>query len=42
LLVCDTTGPDGSIEIDAPLGDVGLASSAQMGTVGGATERGTR
>ena len=30
----------GSIEIDAPLGDVGLASGTQMGTVGGATDEG--
>jgi len=35
-----TTGPKGSIEIDAPLGDVGLASGTQMGTVGGATDEG--
>jgi pseudomonalisin len=35
-----TTGPNGSVEIDAPLADVGLASGTQMGTVGGATDEG--
>jgi pro-kumamolisin-like protein len=34
------TGPNGRIEVDAPLGDVGLASGTQMGTVGGATDEG--
>jgi pseudomonalisin len=34
------TGPNGRIEIDAPLADVGLASGTQMGTVGGATDEG--
>jgi pseudomonalisin len=35
-----TTGQNGVIEVDAPLGDVGLASGTQMGTVGGATDEG--
>jgi pseudomonalisin len=35
-----TAGPKGSIEIDAPLAQVGLASGTQMGTVGGATDEG--
>jgi len=34
------TGPNGRIEVDAPLSDVGLASGTQMGTVGGATDEG--
>jgi hypothetical protein len=34
------TGPNGRIEVDAPLADVGLASGTQMGTVGGATDEG--
>lgn len=34
------TGPQGRIEVDAPLSDVGLASGTQMGTVGGATDEG--
>jgi pro-kumamolisin-like protein len=34
------TGPNGRIEIDAPLADVGLAAGTQMGTVGGATDEG--
>ena len=33
-------GPNGRIEIDAPLADVGLASGTQMGTVGGVTDEG--
>jgi hypothetical protein len=34
------TGAEGSIEVDAPLADVGLAFRTQMGTVGGATDEG--
>ena len=34
------TGPNGRVEVDAPLADVGLASGTQMGTVGGATDEG--
>ncbi len=35
-----TPGENGTVEIDAPLSDVGLASGTQMGTVGGATDEG--
>jgi hypothetical protein len=35
-----TPGQNGVVEVDAPLGDVGLASGTQMGTVGGATDEG--
>jgi hypothetical protein len=35
-----TPGQSGVVEVDAPLGDVGLASGTQMGTVGGATDEG--
>jgi pseudomonalisin len=35
-----TPGPNGRVEVDAPLSDVGLASGTQMGTVGGATDEG--
>jgi hypothetical protein len=35
-----TPGEPGTVEIDAPLSDVGLASGTQMGTVGGATDEG--
>jgi hypothetical protein len=35
-----TPGPNGVVEVDAPLADVGLASGTQMGTVGGATDEG--
>jgi pseudomonalisin len=35
-----TPGPNGRVEIDAPLSDVGLAAGTQMGTVGGATDEG--
>jgi hypothetical protein len=34
------TGPNGRIEVDAPLSDLGLAAGTQMGTVGGATDEG--
>src|SRR5262249_58217127 len=32
------TGDNGRIDVHAPLGDVGLASGTQMGTVSGATD----
>jgi pseudomonalisin len=35
-----TPGQNGTVEVDAPLSDVGLASGTQMGTVGGATDEG--
>lgn len=35
-----TPGANGTVEIDAPLSDVGLASGTQMGTIGGSTDEG--